>query len=215
VRNNPLKYVDPTGMKLELVMRDIGNNKRMGWLASHSFLLITPDNPSDFGLESPFYFTLGGQKSSDGTLVGELNNQGDSNTFALGTENARETVLTPEGMTDTEFIESILENNHFYNQDPINYSAISVDGCNCHDYVAGINDASGGEFPDNIDPWTFDPGLGGSIPMKEGPRQKNAWKSEFQERVIQPIQERNKAWGRLRQSIGGAIQRYSSSADED
>ncbi len=116
VLNNPLKYVDPSGNRVELVTRQmdyksmptqtfIQNIKRFfAQFGNHSFVRTIPDNPSDFGGVEKM--TLGAGQDKGGILAKGYNNPND---FDPKTKIKEINVIqTPKGMTDSEHIGRIL-----------------------------------------------------------------------------------------------------------
>jgi len=109
--NNPYKYVDPDGRKVELAMRNI--NIIGGSAGSHAYLIMTPENPRDFDadyLGDDGKFTYGGSPEN-GVLVIKKDEAADSQNkgFQMGL-----VVPTPAGMSDTEHILAIKKLYDYY-----------------------------------------------------------------------------------------------------
>ncbi|MDH5597019.1 MAG: RHS repeat-associated core domain-containing protein, partial [Candidatus Peregrinibacteria bacterium] len=184
--NNPLKYVDPTGGKVELVARETAfYNKAM-----HTFLRLTPDRPQDFGINHSFSFTIGGTADNLWSpLRGEINSKFDLNNSY---EVFNSQVIQPRDpeTSDTEFINAILD---VQSRNEIEeYSLFSWGNqYNCNNYattlLAGANA--------NIDFDAFEPkdkftyGWGEAIPSmlyNEGTMNSI---TEFEEKVLKPERE--------------------------
>lgn len=195
VLNNPMKYKDPTGEKVEIAARAL--NVKGGGVGVHTFLIITPDNPSAFGLDHSFSFTIGaydGEDNKDGKLDAQINNETDVN---WGRDNLKEiqTITTPEGMSDAEFINAILNSYGWYEDDK-EYSTTSYgDGKNCNDFTTSLLQGAGSDIPEGFDPaWAANPGLGsGGIGDMSTPGSNFNWFPEFNEKVLQPENQKDKA----------------------
>ncbi len=155
VFNNPIKYVDPTGEVVELVTRALdykpieisilGNKisvKNPLTFGNHSFVRITPENPSDFG--GDMQVTLGGGNNK-GALTKGYNHPNDFDpiTSIRGTR----VINPPEGMTSIEFEKAIFDTFKSYSND-VKYDARSRDdiGRNSNDLATHFITDSGGNL---------------------------------------------------------------------
>lgn len=206
VRNNPLKYVDPDGEKVWLYARRL--NSFGGSAGVHTFLLIEPDHPEHFGVENHFSFVVGGFQNGGG-LVGEIENPTDKNwpsdEFKSGSP-----IEIHSSKTDTEFINSILEVYSRAN-DGETYDALSREGkgYNCNNFATSLVIAAGGELPEELDYWGWNPGLGETIPgmMDSGNSNQKNGQQEFQSKVIKPAQERDQRLREFRKQFKEKIKR--------
>jgi len=137
VWNNPLVYTDPTGEKVYWCARDVDNAAGTG---NHHHIVVVPDNPGDFpGQLIDFFggeqgFTLAGFEDENGCLVYEKNKPADiaatrefndpdrysecpdSDKYKSGWSQECHEVSPPNGMSDTEFINKLLEGANNYAQ---------------------------------------------------------------------------------------------------
>jgi len=146
----------------------------------HTFLRITPDSPSDFGVESSFTFTMGGQDVDD-KLQGIINYPGDLNANQDSIK-MTEVIRTPEGISDTEFISNILEVHGRLGDEDYNAASFNLNGRNCNNYSTSLLEGAGSEVPDNFDPNGANPGLGESIPGMLDPANNDinvGWRENF------------------------------------
>lgn len=167
VTNNPLKYVDPSGEKVELVIRQIDYesmpqntfiqriDRTLASMANHSFLRIYPDSPDDFGGEHKV--TLGAGRDVGDILKKGYNHPND--VYPKSKIRSITTIPTPEGKTDTEHIQDILKIFNDYGNN-IQYDPLSRGNKkNCNDFTTELITKSGGSV-NSIDPKGFDVGLG-------------------------------------------------------
>jgi hypothetical protein len=142
--NNPLKYVDLSGEKVEQAQKDVTIfGARVG---VHRFLLLTPDNPSDFS-DNPRFVknsegqqttTVSGQPEGSFPNFGNLVSRPNSDINSHITERA--TVTSPKGESDTDFIKNILKaeasykNNLKYEAEPKKGSS----GYNSNSFNRGV-----------------------------------------------------------------------------
>ncbi|USN87565.1 MAG: VCBS repeat-containing protein [Candidatus Nomurabacteria bacterium] len=116
-RNNPLKYIDPTGEKIELVSRPVISS-----YDAHMFYRVTPDNPGQISIDgipqgteqfSIGAYNRGGFLGIGNKLTPEFSYEGgpvNTDTPYLNGEKAptASVVITPpNNMSDTEFINSL------------------------------------------------------------------------------------------------------------
>jgi RHS repeat-associated protein len=167
--NNPLKYLDFSGQKVELAEKSVAG------LGRHRFLILTPDNPADFKDNPRFVApsqgaskisTVSGQPERPcpdcGNLVSRPNS--DLNSKIL----AKVTIEPPqEGLSDTDFIKAILRAEASYQND-LPYSPepkaspsslfksglsgffVSGSGYNSNSFARGILGAVGVGQPPNL-----------------------------------------------------------------
>jgi hypothetical protein len=163
VRNNPLKYIDPTGEKVELVFRKL-QDKYAAVVGAHSFLRITPEeDPEALGLSEGAVFTMGAYDNHD-ILDARLNDPSDIN-LTLGNTVATYDIPIPDGMSENEFIEGLLYSYALYDNDE-GYNAFSFNenGRNCHNFTSTLlNMNKSSDVLKSINPKTIDPGLDESI----------------------------------------------------
>jgi hypothetical protein len=150
VLNDPVNFVDPLGLKVFVGQHSVGNSP-----FNHTAIILQPNNPNDFEKNTLFdnnsTATLGGQPFGEGykgghfgALQGVPNYSGDD---PCGLNDKTE-VKTPDGMSDTDFINALLaaankyKDNLPYSPNPSEYS-----GYNSNGYVSGIISAAGGIAP--------------------------------------------------------------------
>lgn len=139
---------------------------------NHLAIVLAPDNPKDFANSPLFQSTSGaeatlgaqpfGTGSDDvyGSLVSKPNYSGDAPCHL----NHLTLVATPEGMTDTSFINSLLAaaNRYDNNLDYVPLPDPWGIGYNSNSFVSGVIKAAGGT-PPSLPGWT--PGYGKPIPI--------------------------------------------------
>ncbi len=186
VRNNPVVYVDPTGEKVYWCARDVDNPAGTG---DHHYIVVVPDNPDDFpGQLNDLFggkqgFTLAGFEKN-GCLVYEKNNQADiaatrefnapdryskcPNKYKSGWSQDCHEVDPPNGMSDTQFINKLLEDANNYAQNTKG-KCVEFDvwwGPNCASWTnslfasAGVSEADRNRLGEFGFLWGF---LGGQI----------------------------------------------------
>src|SRR3989344_3693606 len=114
VRNNPYKFIDPDGRTVFLASKGLESfpvsTKEK---ASHTYLVVTPDNPEEFGGYYEDYaesFTLGGTTESGlpwGNLIIVKDQPTDKSPGDRYIDSVE--VPRPEEMTDTEFIKAVID----------------------------------------------------------------------------------------------------------
>jgi uncharacterized protein RhaS with RHS repeats len=155
--NNPINFIDPFGLEVYVGQHPAFLNKK-GNPLNHVAIVLRPDNPSDFANHPLFKgscgqeATIGGQAFGEGrmglfgALKTEFNYPGD-NASKLSDLTL---VATPKGMTDTQFIISIIkaanryDNKSSYSPLPFSFSS----GYNSNSYVSGVITEAGGVPPD-------------------------------------------------------------------
>ena len=156
--NNPVRFTDPSGLLVLIGYRPILSTAGVFY---HTFLLLVPDNPSDFS-DDPLFF----KQDSDEPLMASLSalpqNEDSGNLFSNNWGNLINTtnspgdytlpaivslyspISTPPGETDTEFIEDLLDLSRSYtNQLPYSPMPSLGNGYNSNSYVAGLLQAAG------------------------------------------------------------------------
>jgi RHS repeat-associated protein len=160
--NNPIKFIDSSGNKVELVGRQVSFSEK----AMHTYLKITPDNPIDFGVKNQFSFTIGGQMSGDlnNRLIGEYNNLGDLDlTGQYKIYGIREVSSSDSNVSDTDFIRNILNVNTKGGNNM--YGILSVIGYNCNNYSTTLLEGAGAGKVEKFNiKNVLENGLGESIP---------------------------------------------------
>jgi len=171
--NNPLKYIDPDGKDAFIVYHpalDITGNP-----AFHTAILLVPNKPSDFADRLGWNVSLtsdrisatlgaqawGGSVSSDnpfGTLRNAPNYGGDAEEKATG----RVRLEPPNGVSDTEWINSLIKAANSYGGDA-RYS-LGPSGYNSNSLVSGVVTAVGGS-PPTLPVWA--PGYDRPLPLPQ------------------------------------------------
>jgi len=100
-RNNPYLFIDPDGREVRLAFRSVETTFTFG---THAYLILNPDNQRDFS-EDYYSFTLGGF-NENGNLVINKDFGADIDPVVYKGDII---VSTPEGKTDTQFINDILD----------------------------------------------------------------------------------------------------------
>lgn len=117
-RNNPLIFVDPNGEKVELVARPVISSHD-----AHMFYLVTPDNPSQVSIngvpQGTEKFSVGAYNRGGFIGVGNkltpefgyagMENPNTDTPYLTGekTPTASVVITPPNGMSDTDFINSL------------------------------------------------------------------------------------------------------------
>ena len=157
VNNNPAGFIDSLGLYVFVGNHPVGKpadpcNKST--LPNHAAIVLMPDNPQDFRnnplFNNDFIATIGGQPNGGGfdmnpfgTLQTSFNNPGDQ------PQNLTDLTLvpTPPGMTDTQFINNLLNAANSYGNDE-QYGPFPVGPYyNSNSYVSGIIDSVSGTSP--------------------------------------------------------------------
>ncbi|MEK6871674.1 MAG: RHS repeat-associated core domain-containing protein [Nanoarchaeota archaeon] len=167
VLNNPYKYVDPTGEKVELVTRSV---RRLPFF-THSYFQATPDNPGDFEDMESFQLSA---YASEGLFSSKIILQYGVNTEKLGktTEFGRVLLNAPEGKSDTDFIKNLMSEGEKVNEASIPYSKFFGGGENSNSFVRTLIENTGSSLSEgtygDLAPWyTFSPGLGHTFNTKD------------------------------------------------
>ena len=173
--SNPLRFFDATGLEVlllgHLAARPLGRLTNPN--SYHLALYLNPDNPCECPGLWPV--TLGAQKTG-GLLVGTYNYPGD----AFSNATFIQTVPTPPGMTDCEFIHNLISTAGSYGQNlPYSFPSISIipgktDGVmapgtyNSNSFASGVLQGAGATPPTLYTSGTaFQmPGYGNPIPIQ-------------------------------------------------
>jgi uncharacterized protein RhaS with RHS repeats len=154
VYNNPLRYVDPYGLRVTIVGHIAASpaGRITNPNSYHLSLHLDPDDKCKCKGNWPI--TVGGQKSGD-KLVSAYNYPGDAISNATFTQ----IVPTPPGMTDCDFIKSILKTSFRYTSN-LDYSfpnispapfirdgAMSAGSYNSNSYASGVLSGAGATPP--------------------------------------------------------------------
>ena len=190
VKNNPVKYVDPTGETVELVAKQINYNaftklhhRVAAYLSTHFFLQITPDNPADFGYMNDEKFqttyTLGAYDVG-GTLEAHNNVKSDKDAPENLIRNTW-SITPPKNVSDTELIKSIWNSYDSYGNDRV-YNKFGydkgADNGNSNNFATGLLEGAGvsSDTIYNINPSGFElhPGFGTSLPEMSPNKEKES-----------------------------------------
>jgi RHS repeat-associated protein len=168
--NNPLKYTDSSGKKIELAQKVV---KFLGMsVGMHRFFVLSPDRPSDFNGNARFVkdskgnltSTVGGQPERPFPNFGRLMSQPNSDLSSK--IEARATISPPGNMTDSQFINSILKAEGSYKNN-LSYDPTPGAGDNLYNsnsFASGIAKNVGiNKLPDL---GGFAPGFDKPIPLK-------------------------------------------------
>ena len=161
VRNNPISGRDPLGLLVQIGYRDAAG-PIAGDAAEHMVVILTPDTPQDFQGISPFQYnsstntmmaTLAGEPSIANSPpwgpFGQLTKHANDNSDKPCNLKNISTVATPDGMSDTDFINAILNAyNSYENNAPYNpYFPNGRDSANSNSFAAGLITSAGGQVP--------------------------------------------------------------------
>jgi hypothetical protein len=142
---------------------------------THVFLLMTPDNPGDFGLPAGSNWTVGGYADNEtgSTLIKKIDAQSDrsvvDNGYSIpetkqGQLKAWADIQGPDNLTDTQFITSIMDQYDAYAEDAA-YDPFSRNGYNSNNLVSTFLVNSGAKkLPWKSNAPGIDPGYGQAIP---------------------------------------------------
>ena len=182
---NPVKFFDPDGKRVY-----IGGHVAAGHFGNltsppsvHLTLMVIPDRPQDFTNKSGWntlstdkiFATIGGQPFGKagldagvmGNLKTEFNFSGDQPPHL----NFMQAVPTSKGMTDTQFINKLINSASSYKNDK-NYDlfpSAGSNGYNSNSYVSGVLKAAGGTPPALRSGGTFQtPGYDKPLPLPGG-----------------------------------------------
>jgi RHS repeat-associated protein len=166
--NNPINFSDPFGLEVYVGEHPAFFNVGINPL-NHAAIVLRPDNPEDFK-NHPLFKDTGGKEATlggqlkDGKLVSAPNYSGDN----PNNLNDLTKVPCPEGQTDTEFIQNLINAANAYKNDK-GYAALPVSGplggdvYNSNSYVSGVLKAAGAT-PPNFG--GFKPGYNKPLPLR-------------------------------------------------
>ena len=168
VGGNPLSFTDPLGLTVY-----VGEHGALipGDPLQHTAIVLQPNNPADFNFPNNTS-TLGGQpggKSTSGSMYGNLHSAPNYPGDSPGTEchpgplNNLTIVPTPQGMTDTQFINALINAANSY-QNNLTYDPIPDPFglyYNSNSYTSGVITNAGGTPPTLPG---LQPGYGNPIP---------------------------------------------------
>ncbi|HBD95638.1 MAG: hypothetical protein A2015_11295 [Spirochaetes bacterium GWF1_31_7] len=161
--------VDPTGLAVWLRARELASFPSKAGV--HTFLLIIPDNPKEFNNESKF--TLGAYNNAESDTLEKRKN--DTTDLNWKKEDLKKSwrVPTPEGLSDTEFINKILDSYDQYENNSRNYEpfpSTEKNQGNCNNFTTGLLEGGGvnENFFNDKNPSGFNPGLGNPLPEMLG-----------------------------------------------
>ncbi len=155
--NNPYKFVDPDGRRV-LISGHVaagGFGYLTGTPSYHLSIVLIPDRPQDFkdrtgwtaGADGTLSATLGGQPTITGILASSPNNAGDR----LENGTFQQDVPPPQGMSDTEFINRLINSAGSYKNN-LRYELFpkqDSDGFNSNSYISGVL-RTGGAAPPSL-----------------------------------------------------------------
>jgi hypothetical protein len=177
VNNWVTNCIDWLGGQVRVCQRTIVD---LGRTFNHTWIDVVPDNPSDFISNSQFldngsYTTISGMPSGDGASGGSGSSGSSDGSYLNSAPNAdayyvpTDTLVldTPSGMTDTQFIQALLDAQNNYTNDTLSYSAFypSGDNYNSNSFASGMLTAvglNGGFIIDNMP--GAQPGAGNPVP---------------------------------------------------
>jgi RHS repeat-associated protein len=153
VGNNPINYIDPLGLLIELYGgATVGSFK-------HSFIKVTPDNPGDFpnvpmqaGPDGKKFFTIEGEHGwADWYLNKDQNNKSDV-AGIMGDYAKNWGAITRGKCSDTDLIKDFLNSYNNYQNSSLWYSA-KPGGTqyNSNGFSHGIINSVGATSPDLSD----------------------------------------------------------------
>jgi RHS repeat-associated protein len=161
--NNPYRYIDPDGREVRLIARRL-NVPIVGRLGIHTFIEIKPDNPKDFnGMKR---WVIGGYEEG-GRLTSKKNAEVDLKW--TGDQKGNYLIPTPDGKTDTQFINDITESFNKYESGSRKWEAspeLNENEGNCNTISTGALVGAGvsNESIKKLDPAGINWGLGTSLP---------------------------------------------------
>ena len=149
--NNPYKYTDPDGEKVEVIARPL-RSPVGGGMGAHTYTRIT----SKGGSVTTFSST---KIEGKNVVVQDLE---ADNTPHM--DSGRTTIAVPDGMTSDQFDQAVLaKGTDMVNSESLDYALFpneSNEG-NCHTTTRNLVNGAGGEVNENFNPKSFNPDLHG------------------------------------------------------
>lgn len=192
--NNPLIYTDPSGHTVKVIGRSLNYYRVWNpWL--HSAIVIKPNKPEDFkgvsfggiyykGLKE---WTIGGYQGENDRLITRIGTSSTGNKYADYDKNKKSDELKvnieikpPKGVSDTEFINKIMEVISRYKSGSREYEGYPDDKNegNCHNVTTGILEGSGvdpaviKEIAEIFKNAGLSPGIGEALPEMVQPKEE-------------------------------------------
>ena len=159
--NNPVNASDPSGLDAFLAAQPVINLAGYDVPAYHTAIVLIPNNPEDFSSQpgwtdlggSSILSTLSAQPSTGftaGTLFGQGNLISTPNWPNDQFQNLSQYVpiQTPNGMTDTQFINALINAAGSYNNSAQYFpSTVEQGGYNSNSFTSGVIKKAGGTPP--------------------------------------------------------------------
>lgn len=186
--NNPVNEIDPLGLTVYVYYHPAFPSAFPNDPFNHTAIVLRPDNPSQFA-NNPLFSATGGQQGTlggqpdygsspfwdpFGDLVGKKNYPGDSpGTGPCASNNHLVPVQPPPGMTDSQFINSLINAANSYGNDQPYWVVPEMDSApwiqpvyNSNGYTSGVIGATGAT-PPNLP--VRAPGYGVPLPLPYSP----------------------------------------------
>ncbi|MDQ1353921.1 MAG: hypothetical protein QG657_4230 [Acidobacteriota bacterium] len=163
--NNPITHFDPDGRKVWLGARSL-DHPLVGSLGVHTYILIMPNNPADFGGKTKW--AISGYPDKKGRLNLDLNDKHDRD-LKFSERKGLYEITPPNGKSDSAFIKDILNTTQKYKNLSRNfdkYPNITNNEGNCNSLSTSILVGAGVSIDEikKIDPPGFNWGLGEVFP---------------------------------------------------
>jgi RHS repeat-associated protein len=149
--NNPFKYTDPDGEKVEVIARPL-RSPIGGGAGAHTYTRITSSDGS---------VTTFSSTKIDGKNVVKQDLKADN---TLHMDFGKSTIAVPEGMTQDQFDQAaIATGTEMVNSESLDYALFPSDSNegNCHTTTRNLINGAGGEINENFNPKSFNPDLHG------------------------------------------------------
>ncbi len=161
---NPINFMDPFGKKVWIAARRL-DLPIVGSFGVHTYILIMPDNPKDFGGKRKWAIT--GYPNEKNRLVLDPDNIHDRD-YPISELKEFDEIQAPKGKSDTEFIKDILQTLKRYKQrrEFSKYPNIENNEGNCNSLVTSILVGAGVPLEEikKINPFGFNWGIGEVFP---------------------------------------------------